>query len=139
MIYIENDGQAIAGTDYWDSEMNTHGLIAISMNAGAFRILLPDSMADQVADMQTARDVIISKGKCQGKQAYEILFDDHTDTPYSLLLDARQFASLQPADGEHGKDVRVSVWVKGPERVLDMPARFRVVRRLPCLKPWGER
>jgi len=137
MIYIENDGQAIAGTDYWESEWSARGLAMISMNAGAFRILVPDSMAPQVADMQTAREVIISKGRYQGKQAYEILFDDHTDTPYSLLLDARQFASLQPADSEHGKEVRISVWVRGPQRVLDMPARFRVVRRLPCLRPWA--
>ena len=119
--------------------MNNRGLVAISMNAGAFRILLPDSMVDQVVDMQTARDIVVSKGKCQGKQAYEILFDDHTDTPYSLLLDARQFASLQPADSEHGKEVRISVWVRGSQRVLDMPARFRVVPRLPCLRPWRSR
>jgi len=137
MIYIENDGQAIAATDYWESEMNARGLIAISMNAGAFRILVPDSMVSQVADMRTARDVIVSKGKYQSRQAYEILLDDHTDNPYSLLLDARQFASLQPADSEHGKEVRISVWVRGPQRVLDMPARFRVVRRLPCLRPWA--
>ena len=136
MIYIENDGQAIAATDYWESEMNARGLIAISMNAGAFRILVPDSMVSQVADMRTARDVIVSKGKYQSRQAYEILLDDHTDNPYSLLLDARQFASLQPADSEHGKEVRISVWVRGPQRVLDMPAWFRVVRRLPCLRPW---
>jgi len=49
--------------------------------------------------------------------------------------DARQFASLQPADTEHGKEVRVSVWVRGPQRIIDMPARFRVVPRLPCLQP----
>ena len=137
MISIESDGPAIARTDYWESEMNARGLIVISMNAGAFRILLPDSMTDQVADMQTARDIIVSKGRYRGKLAYEILFDDYTDSPYSLLLDARQFASQQPADSEHGKEVRISVWVRGPQRVLDMPARFRVVRRLPCLRPWA--
>lgn len=63
MVYIENDGQAIAGTDYWESEMNARGLIAISMNAGAFRILVPDSMAPQVADMQTARDIVVRTGR----------------------------------------------------------------------------
>lgn len=138
MLSIENDGQAILRSNYWDTPLNESGTIAISMNAGAFRILLPDSMVDQVAEMLTAREVIVSKGHYQARRAYEILFDDHTDSPYSLMVDGRQFASLQPEDREHGKEVRVSVWVRGPERVLEMPARFRVVRRLPCLQPWGK-
>lgn len=102
MLSIENDGQAILRSNYWDTPLNESGTIAISMNAGAFRILLPDSMVDQVAEMLTAREVIVSKGHYQARRAYEILFDDHTDSPYSLMVDARQFASLQPEDREPG-------------------------------------
>lgn len=142
-LRIENDGPDIVETNYWKTEWADRGIIALSLNARTFRILLPDSMAGQVADMRTGKTIIISKGtiskgKHRGKLGYEVLFDDGTDSPYSLLLDGQQMVSPHPADSEHGREVQVSVWTRGPRRVLDAPARFRVVSRLPCLQPWAQ-
>jgi len=137
-LRIENDGPDIVETNYWKTEWNDRGIIALSLNARTFRILLPDSMADQVADMQTGKEIIISKGKHRGKLAYEILFDDGTNSPYSLLLDGQQMIGPHPADDQAGREVRLSVWIRGPRRILDAPARFRIVSKLPCLRPWSQ-
>jgi hypothetical protein len=138
MIEVQNDGPNIVKTNYWLSEWNKKGIMACSLNAGDFRILLPDSMKNQVPEMKTGKEIIISKGIYRGRKAYEILFDDHTSDPYCLHMGDNQMVSLQVADSEQGKSLMVSVWVRGPKKVLDMPARFRVVDNLPYLKPWGE-
>src|ERR1700744_5802447 len=42
MITIANDGQNLITTNYWDSEYAKMGLIYLTWNAGAARLLLPD-------------------------------------------------------------------------------------------------
>lgn len=137
-ITIENNGADIVRTNYWLSEWNRKGIMAASLNGGDFRLLLPDKMKSQLAEMKTGREIIISKGIYQGRKAYEILFDDHTDNPYCLHIGDNQMISLQVADSEHGKSLMFSVWVRGPKKMIDMPARFRIVDNLPYLKPWNE-
>lgn len=138
MITIENDNSEIISSNYWLTEWAKKGIMAASLNAGTFRVLLPDSMKDMVIEMKTGKEIIISKGQYQGRIAYEILFDDHTKSPFSLIIGDNQIFSLQVADSEQGKALMVAVWMKGPKKVFEMPARFRVVDKLPCLKAWGK-
>lgn len=46
--------------------------------------------------------------------------------------------SLQIAESEYGRSLMFSVWVRGPKKVLDMPAQFRVVDILLYLKSWDK-
>lgn len=121
MIQITNNGQAILTSNFWECEFSSRGLIAVSMNAGAFRILLPGSLERFIPEMETGEIVIISKGKMHGKKTYEFLFEDGTENPYCIHLDERQFVSLQPLDSEHGKSIIVSLWVRGPQKVMERP------------------
>lgn len=43
MITISNDGQKIVSTNYWDTEHAKRGFLYLSWNAGAGRLLLPDT------------------------------------------------------------------------------------------------
>ncbi len=43
MFFIENEGQAVAGTDYWQSVQAQAGYVYLSWNAGAARLLVPDA------------------------------------------------------------------------------------------------
>lgn len=136
MISIENQGAEIAKTNYWDSEWAKKQVMACSFNAGTFRLLLPDRMRRDVKEMKTGKELIISKGLYRGQTAYEFLFDDHSETPYNLIIGANQMVSLQLADNEHGRAVMFSAWTRGVKKVFEVPARFRVVEELPCLKAW---
>jgi hypothetical protein len=137
-LRIANDNQDIISSNFWESGWNGAGIFACSINAGAFRLLVPDPRRADINEMQTGEEIIISKGTLLGRLGYEFLFDDHTDDPYSIHLGENQFIGVIPANTEHGKAVMCSAWVRGPEKVLEMPARFRVVKKLPYLKPWGE-
>ncbi len=143
MIEINNNGSKITYTNYPQTEWYKNGIVGASVNAGCIRLLLPDCFLSAVAwDMQTAKEVIITKGIYHGQAGYEIMFDDHTDTPYVLQLDARQFISTGIADTENGReDLTIGIYgmYDGVFQLLhEAPAKFRVGSMLPCLKRWGE-
>lgn len=142
MITIENDGAKIRRTNYPDTDWYKGGIIAASVNAGCLRLLMPDAFLPAVTwDMQTAKEVVITKGIYQGRPGYEVMFDDYSDNPYMLQLDTRQFVSAGIADSENGKELLVAIYgmYDGKFQQLHITlGKFRVGKFLPCLKPWGE-
>jgi hypothetical protein len=121
-----------------------NGVVFLSLNARAFRLLLPKSLEQELLrETFRAPHVVVSRGPWTGqgnRDSIEIMFDDGSDDPYSLHLDARQCAPL-PAAESHGESVDVSLWVnrKGiPTCVRNYPGWFRVVDSIPCLKPWKQ-
>jgi hypothetical protein len=136
-MIIENRGQAIAQTDYWDSEHARAGYVFLSWNAGAARLLLPDSQKSMLREMKTAQYVIISRGpwREQGnREAIELLFEDHSDGPFVLHLVAEQCDRLIP-EPDQGTGLVVSVWTHGGMKLI-VPGRYRTVSAIPCLDPW---
>ena len=137
MLTIKNKGQAIAETDYWDSEQAKAGFFFLSWNAGAARLLVPDAVKGHVREMRSARYVIVSRGPWQdhgGRDAIELLFEDESDSPYCMHLVAEQTDRMIPEDNQGGGFV-VTVWTRGGEK-LRLPGKYRVVSALPCLQPW---
>lgn len=137
MLIIENQGQAIARTNYWDSDHAKAGYFFLSWNAGAGRLLMPDSQKAALAEMRSAKYVIVSRGPWTdqgGRDALEMLFEDGSDSPYCLHLVAEQTDRLLPDDNQGGGFV-ITVWTRGGEK-LRLPGRYRTVKSLPCLAPW---
>lgn len=134
MITIGNKGPEIDSTNYWDTEHAQSGYLYLSFNAGAARLLVPDSQLAAIKEMRTGKYVIISRGKYQGREAYELLFEDNTDNPYSIHIVAEQSDRLIPAT-DAGKDFIFTVWTK-PGKQLELPAKYRIVKQLPCLQAW---
>ena len=54
MFFIENEGQAVAGTDYWQSVQAQAGYVYLSWNAGAARLLVPDAAKHLLREMRGA-------------------------------------------------------------------------------------
>lgn len=139
MLKIENAGQRIVETNYWDSEHARAGYCYLSWNAGAGRLLVPDALKSVIREMRTARYVIVSRGPwCEqgGRDALELLFEDGSDSPYCLHLVAEQTDRLLPEDNQGGGFV-VTVWTRGGEK-LRLPGKYRTVAAIPCLDPWTE-
>lgn len=138
LIVIANRGQAIASTNYWDSEYAQAGLCFLSWNAGAARLLLPRSLNEAIREMRTAKYVIISRGPSSehgGRDALELLFEDKSDSPYCIQLAAEQVDRMLPAS-EQGSGFVFTVWTKGGEK-LRLNGKYRTVDSLPCLSPWA--
>ncbi len=52
MFFIENEGQAVTRTDYWQSVQAQAGYVYLSWNAGAARLLVPDAAKHLLREMR---------------------------------------------------------------------------------------
>ena len=112
----------------------------LSINGGAFRLLVPESEEKMLEEFKTGEYCIVSKGPSPTPAhpfMIELVFEDHTSTPYHLTLCAAQ-VDRNPSIEDAGKKFTLSAWTKGCKKVLEMDAYFRVVDRIPFLKPLGE-
>ena len=134
---IRNDGPLIESTNYWATDLAAKGMFYISWNAKTARLLVPPSQAPAIPEMETAEYVIITRGPwadAGGRMAWELLFEDNSDTPYALHILAEQ-SDRQVPPSDMGRHILFSAW--GPDRLLfKRPARLRSAARLPYLKPW---
>lgn len=138
MIVINNAGQAIASTNYWQTEHAMAGLFYLSWNAGAGRLLVPDLMRGELREMRSARLVIVSSGPWTdqgGRPAMELLWEDGSDNPYCLHLVREQTDRTIP-EADQGKMV-IAAWTRHG-KAAEWPAKYRKVSALPCLDPWTD-
>jgi hypothetical protein len=137
---IESAGENLISSDYWQSEEAKKGFFVLSINAGAFRLMVPENQEHLISEFKTGKYCIVSKGgSAVSGHPYmiELLFEDHTDAPYHLILSPRQ-VDRNPLNSDAGKKYKMSVWTKGCKKVMEMDAYYRVVDVIPCLKPLGK-
>lgn len=134
VITVGNDGPRLVSTNYYDTPQAQQGFLFASWNAGVLRILLPDNQAHVLPDMQSARNIVVTKGQhfAYGLELFEILFDDGTDEPFAVLLDPRN-SDRQVGKESHGKTLDVHVYTREGCAGI-WPGRFRLAP-LPCLMP----
>ncbi len=142
MIETENHGPLIVSTDFWESEWEREGKLYVSCNGGAFRLLLPSRYEVDVIEMATAKEVIVSRGPWKSAgltDGFELLFDDGSESPYSLHLHPDSFDRFPTAENAEREWV-FTAWTKPrrgrPHKALERVARYRIVDEIPCLKPW---
>lgn len=146
ILTITNHGSLITSSNYWQSEAAARGQMYLSLNAGCFRLLLPDSKRRELDELRTGKLAVISRGVAREPKpggriamvdAVEVMLDDDSDSPYALML-AMEQVQVVPRDDDSVKEFLFSVWVwKGkPHKAMERPARYRRVKQLPCMEPW---
>lgn len=135
MFIFCNAGADITGTNYFQSNHAASGLFYVSWNASTARILVPDSRISEIDEMRTGRICVISRGRFKGVDALELMFDDESDQPYALYLDIRNTDRVIKPRNEPFK---VAAWTS-QGKVAEWVGKYRVVKRLPCLAPWGKK
>ncbi|MBI9016296.1 MAG: hypothetical protein JEZ07_03435 [Phycisphaerae bacterium] len=136
-IMVENNVTDLIGSNYWETELAKKGFFYLSINAGAFRLLVPKKMMHLIPEFKTGEYCIISKGPSMESIhpfALELLFEDHTSCPYQLNLCAGQ-VDRNPSKTDVNKKHKLSIWTEGCNKVLEMDAYFRTVGKLPYMKP----
>lgn len=118
--------------------MRGGGLLYVSVNAGAFRLLVPDAHAALIGDMcgPTVAYVVVTGGRYAGRPALELMWEDGSDAPFSIHIDARRVDRLPAANDEGRTDLRLLVYVQPGTVACAGPARYRRADLLPYLKPW---
>lgn len=121
VIQILNDGPRIASTNYWDSEHANTGLCYLSANAGTWRLLVPEAAEGLLAEMRTGRSATIEPSMHALGAAWDVVFDDGTDSPFSIAIDKRQVdRAMKPGA------CRLTVWTQGAGLVIDLPCRVLI-------------
>lgn len=136
-ITIGNKEQAIISTNYWESEYAEKGLFFLSWNAGAARLLIPDSQKMCLREMKHAREVVISRGPWEAhgnRDSLEIMWEDDSDNPFTLTILQQQSDRIVPVT-DCEKPFAITAWTRKGLKNRWL-ARYRVVDRLPCMQPW---
>lgn len=143
MLTIENDGPDITAANFWETEQGRQGAFHLSINAGAFRLLVPDQHKNVIAEFKTAKDVILTRGPWPDsgqENAMELLFDDGSDDPYSIHLGQAQ-VDRWPLAEDAGRTLTFSVWILKdgkPHCAYRTECYYRTAPKLPYLKPRGK-
>jgi len=139
MIYVENDGQHIVSTNYWLSDFALAGVAYLTWNSGAARLLIPPQCEAWLAEMRTAKFVIVSMGDWPnaGKEnALEVLFEDDSQSPFCLHIGPEQTDRIVP-ETQQGGSFEMVVYTQAGEQ-FRLPGKYRRVEKIPYLKPWVE-
>lgn len=135
LLKIENNGQEIISTDYFDSEYAKKGYFYLSINAGAFRLLIPPSWERDIDDMKTGKMAIVSFGMEKGTERIEVMFDDSTECPYCISLGMEQIDRKPPKE-ESSRIMTLIAYSYDLNKEFEMKCGFRYVPTLPYYKPW---
>ena len=123
MLTINNrpDG-TIASTDYWRSEYNERGLAYLSGHSRGLRLLLPTARAAAwLPKIQTGTRAIIEPPARQGYPNHiDIVFDDGTDSPFSLCLDRTRQLDTTLRSG----NTRLLVYADRLQSPLELPCQI---------------
>jgi hypothetical protein len=141
ILKIQNDGPLIAETNFWATDHANHGLFYVSINAGAFRILIPKNCEADIPEMiRGVKHVVVSmlpKDRWKPK-AYclEIMFEDSSDSPWACQISPGQ-TDRAPTDESVGIAWKATLWTEqnnGPALHTEFPAYFQIVPKIPWLK-----
>jgi hypothetical protein len=95
MIRIGINGLPLE-TTYFDTEICSKGFYYLVHKNDKYFLLLPKWKEKELNEMQTGNHVVITRGKLEGKDSFEIVFNDNSENPYAVLLRDEQFTRLTP-------------------------------------------
>ena len=142
LLVVQNHGPLILSSNYWELPAARAGKFLVSLNAGAFRLLVPSSQEGLVGEMATGKGVAVTRGPWPAAglpDAFEVLFDDTTSDPFALHLAPESFDRV-PTDADAAGEWVFTAWTRPrrgkPHKALERPCRYRRAAMLPYLKPW---
>ena len=122
MLKIHNNPDGtIAETNYWESEYAANGLVYLSRHNQHLRLLLPTELAAVWREeVGAATHVVIEPTVHMDSDNHiDIVFDDDTPNPYSLMIDRQQTDDMPRKD-----DYLVTVYAGSLEQSVDYPCKI---------------
>ncbi len=138
VICIVNNGPSIKQTNYFDLPQAEAGMVYLSWNAGVGRLLVPDIVASYLDEMQSAREVIVTRGlwRKYQREALELMWEDDSDAPFSIIIVSEQCDRLLP-ETDQGGGFSIVAWTR-TGKGQHWPGRYRKEATVPYLKPWKQ-
>jgi hypothetical protein len=134
-MMVRNNGPYLLDSNYWESEMCRSEFVYFSSNAGAVRILLPNTK--DLNAILTGKEVILSRGPWPQMglvDAMEVMFEDNSESPFVFHTCIAQWDRL-PAHNDIGRQFKCLIYTEGPKLQMELPLWYRIVPSLPYMKP----
>ena len=137
LMKIVSIGELIVASDYFGGDWENTGKYLVSCNEGAIRLLWPSCRINEVQQMMTADEIIVTRGVYEDSEALEILFDDHSASPFMLVMTDSSVVGFLPGDpGKRRWKFTIWMCVNGrPRMVYSRMAHWRQGTDLPDLRP----
>jgi hypothetical protein len=135
MLMFQSDGPKLINTSYFESEWTQQGLAFLSWNAGAARLLIPDALINYLEDMKDCKYVVISHGLLNGNDAYEIMFEDESQSPFCLHISV-DACDRVVSDLSYISEFDFSI-LTSTGVVFETKGKYRKVKTLPCRQRWA--
>jgi hypothetical protein len=140
-IFIKNEDHKIIETNYWETTPSKKGLYYMSLNAGYYRLLVPKNNDNFEKEISTAKYAVISRGAASQlnpprPDAFEIVFEDGTDSPYAIIM-TPDYWDRYPGDEDEGWNGKMAIYCNySKEPVLEFDkVYYRKAASLPCFDP----
>ena len=136
LLSFVNDGAELMETNYFDSPQASQGLAFLSWNAGCARLLCPMALESMLSELgDEVAHVVLTKGIATQNgiehSCIELMFEDHTDSPYSITI------STENCDRNIGNVPQsgfvVAIYFEGGLK-NKYPGHYRTADTLPCLR-----
>ncbi len=134
ILAVTNRGPEVLDSNFWSSAEAAAGFYYLSANAGALRLLVPESRREEVRAMVTVSEVIITRGahRVFGLPMAEIMFEDGSESPFVLYLSEGQMEGGFADAGDLPR--RFLIYTSGPRLAGELVWYYREAA-LPCLRP----
>lgn len=111
-LSITNDGQRIVATNYWSTPHAAKGLLYLSINAGAARVLVPPATGYLLLTLPPVGTQVVLRRPRGRAGDYLIELRDDPARPYVIEIDVRQADRLF-AHTDAGRTIPLIWYVQG--------------------------
>ena len=129
---IEIDSSNIDKSNFWDSCTEAEEAFFLNIEDKNVNLLMFSSNTQVIKEIEAATAVIVTQGKLEGKDTYEVLFEDNSDTPFVVMIDL-ETQSNKEKKAQIKDAITLTVWDNKRE-YTKMPMRFRKRDELPSLE-----
>jgi hypothetical protein len=125
LITFENDEKEIIATNYYQTELNTHNKFYVSLNAGAFRLLIPETLTEKIIyELNLSKKILIFRKKLSfGLIGFQILLDDGSSNPFIFEFTENSFDRL-PIREDSGRKFTFLAYGKKKETIQKVYKSF---------------
>jgi hypothetical protein len=96
VMIIDPKGSNDKFVNYWDSSLQKDGFCFLVWNGRGVQLQVPDAMRSMMEEWSAASSVFLSFGRSKrhNRDLVEVVFEDHSSSPYVLLMGDFQCAIL---------------------------------------------
>jgi hypothetical protein len=135
-IMVENDGAVLVSTNYWQTDHCAKGLFYMTTNAGCVRLLVPPVKEGDISEMtRGVREVVLTRGRLEGIDCVEIMFEDGSNSPFAIHMQATLADRLWPPRDE-AKPWRFAIYTRSG-KVAEYVCYLRRAPLLPHMRSRG--